>query len=266
MKIAHISDIHWGKSWTFDRESLDKGLERVKKVEPDIMLITGDLTDTGLEFEYEGIKEYLDASGVPYLAVPGNHDAQYTGYRHFERLFCKDRQRFFTQEIGNYNIIGLDSSEPDIAEGHIGREGLRWLEGALTGSDKTPVIMLHHHLIPVPNVGRERNVLVDAGATLLMINKYRVPLVLTGHKHFPWLWKLNHTVVSNAGTISCERRSCPTSFTTIELDENGFTIEWFEVKGDRSQIINTFKYPDQRTIGFPLNNEEACIGDEGRMD
>lgn len=266
MKIAHISDIHWGKSWMFDMESLDKGIERVKKVEPDMMLITGDVTDTGLEFEYEGIRDYLDATGIPYRAVPGNHDAQYTGYRHFERLFCKNRKRFFTEEIGNYNIIGLDSSEPDIAEGHIGREGLRWLEDALTSSEKIPIIMLHHHLIPVPNVGRERNVLVDAGATLLMINKYRVPLVLTGHKHFPWMWKLNHTVVSNAGTISSERRSCPTSFTTIELDGNGFTIEWFEVKGDRSQIINTFAYPDQMTIGFPLNNEEYCTDDEGRMD
>ena len=242
MRIVHFSDIHWGKSWQHNRESLEKGVEQIRGLGPDLAIITGDLTDYGLEPEHEGVKAFLDSIGIPYLAVPGNHDAKHAGYKVFERLFREDGGRYFMKEDGEFAFIGLDSSEPDIDEGHIGRPQLEWLEERLVETDKVPIVFLHHHLIPVPNVGRERNVLLDAGSVLRILDEHDVPLALTGHKHFPWLWKVNDMVIANAGTISCERRCCPTSFNIIELEGDLMTIERQLIIEGQREPLGTFEY------------------------
>ena len=45
--------------------------------------------------------------------------------------------------------------------------------------------MLHHHLLPVPGTGRERNVVYDAGDAIECLQRAGVNLVLSGHKHVP---------------------------------------------------------------------------------
>ena len=65
--------------------------------------------------------------------------------------------------------------------------------------------MLHHHLLPVPGTGRERNVVHDAGDTLECLQRADVHLVLSGHKHVPYAWRLENLFVVNAGTVSTTR-------------------------------------------------------------
>ena len=65
--------------------------------------------------------------------------------------------------------------------------------------------MLHHHLLPVPGTGRERNVVHDAGDTLETLQRADVHLVLSGHKHVPYAWRLENLFVVNAGTVSTTR-------------------------------------------------------------
>ena len=65
--------------------------------------------------------------------------------------------------------------------------------------------MLHHHLLPVPGTGRERNVVHDAGDALECLLRSGVDLVLSGHKHVPYAWKLENLFVVNAGTASTTR-------------------------------------------------------------
>jgi 3',5'-cyclic AMP phosphodiesterase CpdA len=216
MKIAHISDIHYSKSWMFREDLLKKCIDMVNDLQPDVTIITGDVTDYGLKAEFEGVKKYLDQLKSPYLIVPGNHDARYEGYKKFEEIFPDGR--FFTKEIKGYLFIGLDSSEPDIDEGHIGRGHLKWLIEKLS-SGKRAIIFLHHHLVPIPNTGRERNVLVDAGEVLKIIDSFDVPLILNGHKHVPWIWKLNDIIISTAGTVSCERTGVEQSFSIVDINE-----------------------------------------------
>jgi 3',5'-cyclic AMP phosphodiesterase CpdA len=64
---------------------------------------------------------------------------------------------------------------------------------------------MHHHLIPVPNTGRERNIVNDAGDVLETLVDAEVDLVLCGHKHVPYLWRVEDLLVVTAGTVSCLR-------------------------------------------------------------
>ncbi len=219
MRIAHLSDIHYSKSWMFLHDSFQRCIDLVNEEAPDLVIVTGDITDYGLQREFQGVKKELERITAPCLMVPGNHDSRHEGYKKFEEHFGP---RFFTEGHGGYRFVGIDSSEPDIDEGHVGREQMKWLAGQLT--DRS-IVFLHHHLVPVPYTGRERNVLVDAGEMLRLLDRHGVPLVLSGHKHVPWLWNLNGMVVSTAGTVSCERTGAHQSYDLIELTDDMIHID-----------------------------------------
>ena len=67
------------------------------------------------------------------------------------------------------------------------------------------VFVLHHHLLPVPGTGRERNVVYDAGDVIECLLRAGVQLVLSGHKHVPYAWRLENLFVVNTGTVSSLR-------------------------------------------------------------
>ena len=71
-------------------------------------------------------KEYLDRIECPHvLVVPGNHDSRNVGYVHFEKLFGP---RGVVLHTGDISIVGVDSTEPDLDYGTIGRSRYAWLE------------------------------------------------------------------------------------------------------------------------------------------
>ena len=69
------------------------------------------------------------------------------------------------------------------------------------------IFVLHHHLLPVPGTGRERNIVYDAGDAIECLQRAGVDLVLSGHKHVPYAWRLENLFVVNAGTVSSLRLS-----------------------------------------------------------
>ena len=57
----------------------------------------------------------------------------------------------------------------------------------------------------MPGTGRERNVVYDAGDAIECLQRSGVRLVLSGHKHVPYVWRLEDLFVVNAGTVSSLR-------------------------------------------------------------
>ena len=228
MKIAHISDLHITGS-NFVKEWGENLIKMLNEMKPDIVIITGDLTDDGYEYEYDIVKEFLARIKSKKIVVPGNHDARNKGYEIFEEIFGT---RYPFYESSKIAILGIDSSEPDVDDGHIGRENYPLIEEKLGGKDKIKILALHHHLIPIPGTGRERNIPIDAGDVLQLCSKLNINFVLSGHKHLPWIWKLEKTYYITAGTASSRRlkgRSYP-SFNIIEMDG--------EIKIMEANVIN----------------------------
>jgi Icc protein len=163
--------------------------------------------------------------------VPGNHDARNDGYNLFEEFFGN---RFPAYENESVFIQGMDSSSPDTDEGHIGRENYYLIEDMKKHNDKTKIIVLHHHVIPIPRTGREENVLIDSGDVLGHIIDSGINLVLSGHRHLPWRWKLEKTYFVTTGTATSWRlkgRSFP-SFNIIDINENLINIKQINILKD----------------------------------
>jgi 3',5'-cyclic AMP phosphodiesterase CpdA len=203
LRIAQISDLHCGGPY-FEDGLLERAISEINELKPDIVVCSGDLTTYGFRHEYLTAREYIDRIDCKSLVVvPGNHDSRNVGYVHFEELFG---ERNSVLAHGSVTIVAVDSSEPDLDHGQIGRGRYRWIEEqfALAPAD-LEIFVLHHHLLPVPGTGRERNVVYDAGDAIECLQRAGVRLVLSGHKHVPYVWRLEDLFVVNAGTVSSLR-------------------------------------------------------------
>jgi 3',5'-cyclic AMP phosphodiesterase CpdA len=151
--------------------------------------------------------------------IPGNHDAKNVGYLHFRDAFGPgdvpakgDRALHLTGGSPNgddapmsVQVVAIDSTKPDLAEGEVGRERYDWIRERFAGYADMRIFVLHHHLVPVPGTGRERNTVWDSGDVLALLDELDVHLVLSGHKHVPHVWLLNKVLIVNSGTASTYR-------------------------------------------------------------
>jgi 3',5'-cyclic-AMP phosphodiesterase len=201
--IAQISDLHCGEPH-FVPNLLERAIAEINDLAPDLVICSGDLTTHGFKEEYAQAKQFLDRLGCRALVViPGNHDSRNVGYVHFEQLFG-DRNSVL--RVNGVTVVAVDSSEPDLDHGQIGRGRYPWIEEQFAAEPADlRIFVLHHHLLPVPGTGRERNIVYDAGDALECLQRAGVDLVLSGHKHVPYAWRLEDLFVVNAGTVSTLR-------------------------------------------------------------
>jgi 3',5'-cyclic-AMP phosphodiesterase len=199
--IAHISDPHVGSPY-FVPNLMNRAIVELNELDPDAVVCTGDLTNEGYRQEYKNWVAYSERIKAPVYTVTGNHDARNVGYLHFEELIGP---RHWTADVKGVRIVGADSSEPDLNEGQIGRERYDWIREQFAVPADLKVFALHHHLLPVPGTGRERSVVADAGDLIEVLIESGVNVVLSGHKHVPYVWRLENLYVANAGTVSSLR-------------------------------------------------------------
>ncbi len=206
-KIIQISDLHFGE-YKFNKKLKNNLKFQIEYENPDLIIIAGDITSMGYIEEYNMAKDFITElnSIADTFVVPGNHDSCNVGLIHFRNLFG-DRRFIGTDKNDDIIIIGLDSSEPDIHDGKLGFDQLEWLNDVFNKipRDKFTVVTFHHHLLPVPQTGRERNILLDSGDILKLLVDHKVNIVLNGHKHVSNAWKVEDMVILNSGTATTTR-------------------------------------------------------------
>lgn len=233
--IAHISDFHIG-SYHFVSNLLNRTIQELNESRPDVIIVTGDLTNEGFRQEYNTARAYLNNLECEHvIVVPGNHDSRNVGYLHFEELFG-DRGALL--QYDGVTILAVDSSEPDLDNGRIGRERYKHIIQVFDRPNDLKVFALHHHLLPVPGTGRERNIIYDAGDLLEVLIHAGVHLVLTGHKHVPYVWELEGMYVVNAGTVASLRLRGHTKpcYNLVEIREEEVTVFRKYPFGDKDVI------------------------------
>lgn len=199
--IAHISDPHVGSPF-FVPNMMNRVIAELNELRPDVVICTGDITNDGYRQEYKNWLAYAARIEAPLHVVMGNHDARNVGYVHFEELVGP---RGWSADVNGVRIVGADSTEPDLNEGQIGRESYGWLREQFAPPADLRIFTCHHHLMPVPGTGRERSVVTDAGDLLEVLIESGVHIALTGHKHVPWVWRLETMYIVNAGTVASLR-------------------------------------------------------------
>jgi 3',5'-cyclic AMP phosphodiesterase CpdA len=187
VRLLHISDLHAG---SVEETAVDQSLEPLlERTQPELIVVTGDLTHRGRRREHERAAAFLRGLGRPLLVIPGNHDIPYTFPARFTRPWAEFERQWGTVEpvfrSDELMVVGLNSVRPwrhqsgQIRSAQIARTA-ELLAEAPKGALR--VVALHHHLIGAPWRSRKRPVahrskvlagFVDAGAEL----------ILAGHIH-----------------------------------------------------------------------------------
>ncbi len=184
--------------------------------------------------------------------IMGNHDAKNVGYQHFEDLFGqRSRSVTFSVSEGEVKLVALDSSKPDLAEGEVGRENYGWIDAELRNWDRGPkIVMVHHHLLAVPGTGRDRNNLRDSGDMMAVLRDLKVDMVLSGHKHVPYVWSISGVRVIHSGIVSSMRvrGNIPPSYNVIEFDSE--------------QVLVNLRHPGEEEHLFARFSRQAVTTSE----
>jgi len=202
MIIVQLSDLHVGSQ--FQPEVFETLVKEVNELNPDVIVITGDLTNEGLMKEYEKCKSLLlKFNTKKIISISGNHDYRNTGYLLFKKFFPFKTINELDDDIV---LVTVGTARPDRNNGEVGYRQNLWLERTMKKyQDKVKIVAMHHHLIPIPDTGSDEITVVDAGDVLRTVLDTRVDVVLCGHKHRPWTWNFGNLTVVNAGTATSER-------------------------------------------------------------
>jgi Icc protein len=253
LQLVQLSDLHVGGAY-FKQEIFDTIVNEVNnELKPDVILITGDLTDEGLISQFKRasveVKRLTDIC-PNVIILPGNHDYRHTGYLLFNKFFPSSHSSSIPSNVYRFNrtlIITLATARPDRDEGEVGHRQNLWLEKILSDEKykkMTKIVAMHHHLIGVPDTGTDKIVIVDAGDILRTCLQNKIDLVLCGHKHRPWLWNLEILDIAYAGTESSTRFRGFTknTYNIIEINDDGkVNIDIKIVGGRRFPLIEILK-------------------------
>jgi len=184
-----------------DRGVLDMLVEDLRASKAQHLAITGDLTQLGLDSEFQDAQKWLRELSTPSRVslIPGNHDClvaddwQRTLHRWHEFMASDDTSLnhpgdFPTSRIrGPVMFIGLSSAVPTapfLATGSLGRQQRQRLREMLESARERSlfrVVLIHHP--PLPGGYKWRKRLVDSRATSEVLRQSGAELVLHGHTH-----------------------------------------------------------------------------------
>ncbi|MGJ3649550.1 phosphodiesterase [Sphingomonas sp. GlSt437] len=151
MLIAQITDVHLGFEPDDPAEFNAKRLNRVLRLlregpnRPDLLLVTGDLTDKGDAESYRRIANALSECPFPVYAIVGNHDDRDNFALYFPDTPRVDGFIHYALRTQGPRLIMLDTLEPGRHGGAFCEKRAAWLKARLAEDKKTPTIIVMHH-------------------------------------------------------------------------------------------------------------------------
>ena len=232
VRIAQISDLHIKPpgSLAYGRVDTAKALERCVAAlnefnpAPDFVVISGDLADTPTAGEYQYLKQLLAPLKLAFASVPGNHDSRELMRTAFPSAAYAAASGPLNQtiEIGELDLLLLDSSVHGKPHGELDGSTLRWLDATLAASPDRPALLFLHH--PPFKAGiwhMDRQNLLNAGDLAAVIRRHpRVQLIGTGHIHRAAL-----TLFAGVPTTICPAPNHAVDLDLAELRQPSFKVE-----------------------------------------
>lgn len=165
-------------------ETFQQVLEHLKKLtpQPDILLLTGDLSQDETPESYQYLKNKLSPLKIPTYWLPGNHDHLLTLQQNLTGNPFDPEKSF---QVGSWQFILLNSVIPGQTDGKLSATQLTGLDETLQKTSNLPtVVALHHHPLPIDSALMDQYGLQNASEFLSLISCYpQVKLVVFGHIH-----------------------------------------------------------------------------------
>lgn len=268
-KIVHMSDLHFGRTDDAVVESL---VETVKQIEPDLVVVSGDLTQRAKSREFAAARAFLDRLPKPQIVVPGNHDVPlYNVYKRFvtptkgfTKYITNDLTPFYSDD--EIAVIGVNTARSlTIKDGRINREQVAEISSRLSPlSAELTKIVVTHHPFDLPE-GFHNGDLVDrAEKAMPAIAESGADIFLSGHLHVSHItdsaarYRLasgRSGLIIQAGTATSTRgRGERNSFNLITIEVNRLTVCRYELSdADRCFSVSSTEKFEKTAKGWSRN-------------
>lgn len=262
VKIAHISDLHFGRVWGAKQDRVKACKKSLKEFKPDMVLVTGDLALLGRISEFIQAREFLDSLPYEKVVVPGNHDVLdgllLPKMNPFKRLRLYKQFLPFKNEIkiGNLQIIGMDSTTfYAIGRGHITIE-----EFSRFSKDKNVIkcLAMHHHVVAIPGTG-EGNMISNVDQVIGEIIKHNIQYVFHGHRHKRMHFRLDSFVWDKRLDNPVDIFACGTTLTSRTRGKDSYS-NYNQVIINTTVKRNSFSYVN---MIFDKKKKEFVPRDQG---
>ncbi|SNT04142.1 3',5'-cyclic AMP phosphodiesterase CpdA [Noviherbaspirillum humi] len=243
--IVHLSDTHFGTEVT---PVLQAAAETIRALQPDVLVLSGDITQRARKPEFERARAFLDSlPPLPLVVIPGNHDLPlfnlplrlvqpYAGYR---RAFGDSPAGWSN---GQVRIVGFDTTSrlrhtrgtlaSDVIAAGLRRDGG---EGGRAGL----LIACVHQPLATAREEDAAEILIEADRIAADLARHGVDVVLSGHVHVPLATTTarafphvgRHFVLAGAGTAVSHRvrSGAPNSFNCLHVRSEGEGGQLLEV-------------------------------------
>ncbi len=250
--LVHLSDLHFGR---IDYALIEPLVATIHEMRPDVVAVSGDLTQRARSWQFEEARRFLDRLPTPQLVVPGNHDVPlHNVFARFLRPL--DKYRFYiTPDLEPFYaddeiaIAGVNTARSLTRKyGRINEEQIgRVRERLCPLGDEVTKIVMTHHPFDLPEgfgdnelVGRAAmamEILASCGADLLLAGHLHVSH--TGHTAKRYKTAGHSALVVQAGTATSTRgRGEANSFNRIRIAHPHITVERFAWQPAQNLFVN----------------------------
>lgn len=266
MRLVHLSDLHFG---AVDPVLPPALREAVLKASPELLVVSGDLTQRGRRHEFMQARAFLDSIPLQQLVVPGNHDVPRwwsvwnrfrRPWRHFRKLVHEDLEPVWDKP--GLFVIGTNSAR--IAGWH-----LDWSRGRLSHHQMARMVALGqeadanalrvlvvHHPPAAPPHGTRRHLIGRQREFSQSVNLAGIDLVLAGHFHISYARTLplsgghaaRSCVLSAVSTATSHRlKGEPNGFHVIDGDARRMQVCAWTWNGNAFEPGRTWDFAREAT-------------------
>ncbi len=246
MRILQISDFHLRGDGALSFQVVDtaaylektvKHLKHVfslKNQAPDMIVVTGDLADSGDEHAYHMVYEALKDFGVPVYAVPGNHDRR-DRIKSILKGWTLDNPETapylcYAVEKEGTRLLFLDTMEPGSHSGHMREAETVWLNKELQSHPQVPTLIFMHHPPFTTGMGAMDEPFENREVLRGILQKAPWAKLCCGHMHRPifTLWAGVACVTAPAASMQIELDFSAEGGDTFRMETPGYLLHDFE--------------------------------------
>ncbi|MGH7827667.1 MAG: metallophosphoesterase family protein [Candidatus Binatia bacterium] len=191
--LLQVSDTHFG---TEQPEVVEALIEIVRQQAPDLVVLSGDITQRARRAQFRAAREFVDRLAVPStLVLPGNHDIPlfnvvarvFYPYANHQRVFGPDLEATF--ESPDLLVIAVNTTRPSRhKDGEVSAQQIQRVAKRLRRAAAEQLrIVVTHQPVHVTRTKEEKNLLHGHGEAVREWARAGADLVMGGHIHLPYV-------------------------------------------------------------------------------